>query len=165
VPNSEKTHKLPDADKQLKWFRRLQTLYHFRPEPVKWVLYLMVSLLVVMLIFYPREYLAGKKYQVGEVAMKTIKVMRDSEVQDRVTTAQQRSAAEDQARDVYDFDPALSESINQSLADMFAKMSKDLSVPSQAQRRVHHHARCLQGGDQTGTARPGDQRGGVGPAG
>jgi cyclic-di-AMP phosphodiesterase PgpH len=124
VPNSEKTHKLPDADKQLKWFRRLQTLYHFRPEPVKWVLYLMVSLLVVMLIFYPREYLAGKKYQVGEVAMKTIKVMRDSEVQDRVTTAQQRSAAEDQARDVYDFDPALPESINQGLADMFAKMSK-----------------------------------------
>ena len=122
MANAEKLPKLPDGEKKADWSQRLQALYRARPEPVKWAVYVMVGMILVLMIFYPRQYLTGGKYKVGNLALKTIKVWKDEEVIDQLTTEQRRKAAGQQVRDIYDFDPRMPETINQSLADLFAKM-------------------------------------------
>ena len=62
MPNSDKSHKLPDLlEKKATWTRRVQMLYRERPQPVKWAIYLTVSLILTALMVYPREYLIGEK--------------------------------------------------------------------------------------------------------
>jgi len=128
MPNSDKIHKLPGTEIKRQWLKRIQAVYRIRPQLVKWVIYVLVSLILTILIFYPREYVSGQKYQPGEPAQKTIKVMRDTPAIDTVTTEQRRKAAAEGVRDVYDYDPKLADSINQSLAELFAKM-RDLYQP------------------------------------
>jgi len=104
------------------WREDLFRAYQERPWLVKGVIYFIFSLMVVLLIFYPREYITGKKYQAGEIADKTIKVLRDLEVEDLVSTSQYQKLAEEQAREVYDYDPSLSLSLTQRLSDFFIGM-------------------------------------------
>ena len=89
---------------------------------------MLVALVVVLIIFFPRQYITARKYQVGEVADKTIRVLRDIEVEDRVTTEQRKKEAQEQARDVYDFDPSLKDELKKNLTSFFSKM-QELYLP------------------------------------
>jgi len=130
MPNSEKIHKLPDAEQRPGALKRLQAVYRRRPEPVKWTIYLMVSAALMLLIFYPRPYPSGVKYKEGGVALKTIKVWRDEDVVDQVTTDQRKNEAASAVRDIYDYDPSTPENVNLTLADFFAKMHELYQGPA-----------------------------------
>jgi len=99
---------------------------------MRWLVYFLVSLALILIIFYPRQYVTGKKYQVGEIADKTIRVLRDLEVEDRVTTEEHRKQAEKEAQEVYDFAPQLAGEIKERLSEFFLKM-KELYQPSRVQ--------------------------------
>ena len=89
---------------------------------VKGLIYFAVSSLVIITTFYPRQYISSKTYQVGEVAKKTIRILRDLEVQDMVTTRQYQKSAEEQTPEYYDFAPDLASNLGQKLSDFFSQM-------------------------------------------
>jgi len=120
--HSGKNSKLPGLDKKRRWEKQLQLFYRSRPGLVRGLIYFAVSLLVIVTIFYPRQYITTRKYQAGEVADKTIRVLRDLEVQDLVTIKQYQKSATEQTPEVYDFSPDLSLGVNQKLTDFFSGM-------------------------------------------
>jgi membrane-associated HD superfamily phosphohydrolase len=140
--HSGKNHKLPQPDRKETWDRRLQIFYRARPALVKGLTYLVVSLLVIITIFYPRQYITTQKYQVGEVANKTIRVLRDLEVQDLVSTQQYQKAAAEQTPEVYDFSPKTSANINQKLADFFSEMRELYQLSPKPAKKAFASASC-----------------------
>jgi len=89
---------------------------------MRWLLYLLVSVALILIIFYPRQYITAKKYQVGEIADKTIRILRDLEVEDRVTTEEHKKQAEKSAQEVYDYAPQMAQELKDKLSEFFVKM-------------------------------------------
>ncbi len=127
--HSAKNSKLPQTDRKATWDKRLQLLYRSRPKLAKALVYTAVSMILIIINFYPRQYITSQEYQAGEIANKTIRVLRDLEVQDLVTIKQSQKTAAEQTQEVYDLAPELPGTINQELADFFAEM-RELYQPA-----------------------------------
>ena len=143
--HSAKNTKLSGLERKQNWDKQLQLYYRSRPQLVKGLIYLAVSLILIAIIFYPRQYITARKYQAGEIADKTIRVLQDLEVQDLVTIAQYQKSASEQTPEVYDFSPDLPASLNQKLEGFFSGMrelyrlspgnrGETISVPSAFQK-------------------------------
>ena len=95
---------VPKSGKKLTWDKRLHQKYLAHPGATKWAINLALSLAVVAVVYYPHEQLPEDEFVVGEVAVKTVKVPRDLDVEDTAASAKRREEAAAAVQSAYDLD-------------------------------------------------------------
>ncbi len=131
-----KVKKLPETSSERKeWHRRLQRLYQIHPGFIKWAINITTSLFIVLIVLYPRQTQSPKRFEDEGIAIRTVRVLRDMDVEDRTSTEAKKKEAADSALAVYDLDTKAWANTQERLKKFFQEFREVYPTPEERTAR------------------------------
>ena len=95
--------------------------------PVKWLL-LAIVVAIFTVLFYPSLKTHQQDYQLGDIADRNIKALKDFFVEDKAATEVARQQIVEKVPTIYDHDPRIAEQIKDRIHTAFSELHKNIST-------------------------------------